>query len=133
MKARRLAAWLATRLIAPARKPDFIVGDPANPYLRRWWLLPRNPVFGIYLHQFMRSDDDRALHDHPWPSLSLTLRGRMMEHTFAESLKERRAQHDFSVATGVDPLQLYDVMPIGEGAIRFRGAGFSPIRCSYTT
>lgn len=48
------------------RQPDFIIGGDENPYLLRWWLIPRNPVFNIYLHQFLRSDDDRALHDHPW-------------------------------------------------------------------
>jgi hypothetical protein len=31
----------------------------------------------------MRSDDDRALHDHPWANLSILLRGRYVEHTIA--------------------------------------------------
>ena len=26
----------------------------------------RNKIFNIYLHQIIRSDDDRALHDHPY-------------------------------------------------------------------
>lgn len=48
------------------RAPDFLVGGKENPYMKRWWLIPRNKWFNIYLHQFMRDDDDRALHDHPW-------------------------------------------------------------------
>jgi hypothetical protein len=48
------------------RKPDFIIGGQDNPYLRRHWLLPRNRFFNVYVHEFLRSDDDRALHDHPW-------------------------------------------------------------------
>jgi hypothetical protein len=48
------------------REPDFIIGGKERPYLRRHWLLPRNPVFNVYVHEFLRSDDDRALHDHPW-------------------------------------------------------------------
>ena len=52
--------------IATKRHPDFIVGGKDNPYLLRWFVIPRNPVFNIYLHRFLRSDDDRALHDHPW-------------------------------------------------------------------
>jgi quercetin dioxygenase-like cupin family protein len=65
----------------PSRKPDFVVGGQENPYMLRWWLIPRNPVFNIYLHQFLRSDDDRALHDHPWFSFSICLQGEMLEHT----------------------------------------------------
>lgn len=49
-------------------------------YLSRWHVIPRNPWFNIYLHKFTGSDDDRALHDHPWWSISFLLRGRMLEH-----------------------------------------------------
>jgi len=48
------------------RAADFVIGDPSAPYLRRWWLIPRNRWLNVYLHHFCRSDDDRALHDHPW-------------------------------------------------------------------
>lgn len=61
-------------------KPHFIIGSTDDPYLLRWWLLPRNPVFNVYLHKFLRSDDDRALHDHPWPFLSIILKGHYWEH-----------------------------------------------------
>lgn len=53
------------------REPDFIVGVEENPYLLRWHVIPRNRFFNIYLHKFLRDDDDRAHHDHPWPSMSL--------------------------------------------------------------
>lgn len=68
---------------ALARGPDFVIGGPDNPYLRRWFLIPRNRFFNIYLHQFLRDDDDRALHDHPWPWCSILLRGGYIEHTIA--------------------------------------------------
>lgn len=71
---KRLCERLLTR--TTKRKPDFVIGDD---YLRRWWVIPRNPFFNIYLHNIRRSDDDRALHDHPWPSLSYMIRGRMLE------------------------------------------------------
>lgn len=61
--------------------PDFIVGPGSDPYLCRWWIIPRNPVFNIYLHVFLKSDDDRALHDHPWFWASLMLSGSYVEHT----------------------------------------------------
>lgn len=64
---------------SPLRLPDFVIGDPADPYLNRWWIIPRNRWFNIYLHQFCKSDDDRALHDHPWVNMSLLLRGEYLE------------------------------------------------------
>ncbi|MBW0450862.1 hypothetical protein [Paraburkholderia phenoliruptrix] len=76
---------LADRIIAHVtrRAPDVVIGDRANPYLIRWWVIPRNRFFNVYLHRFMRSDDDRALHDHPWTNLSILLRGTYTEHTIA--------------------------------------------------
>jgi hypothetical protein len=75
--------WLAKlilKLVPPTRDPDFIVGPSKDdPYLRRWWLIPRNRFFNVYLHHVLRDDDDRALHDHPWPSLSLNLTGGLAE------------------------------------------------------
>ncbi len=63
------------------RAPDFVIGGGEDPYLRRWWVIPRNRFVNVYLHQFLRSDDDRALHDHPWANCSILLRGEYTEHT----------------------------------------------------
>ena len=101
------------------------MGGIDRPYLRRWWLIPRNPLLNIYLHQFLRSDDDRALHDHPWPSLSLMLRGRLMEHTFAEPIYRRRLRFIRATNVGEAPKIKTHVDLITAGSIRFRGAGFS--------
>jgi len=48
-------------------------------YLERWHIIPRNPIFNCYLHKYSGSDDDRALHDHPWASVSFLLSGRISE------------------------------------------------------
>lgn len=65
---------------ARARKPNFVIGGHEDPYLLRWWLIPRNPIFNIYVHQFLRSDDDRALHTHPWLfNLSWLLEGNYIK------------------------------------------------------
>lgn len=61
------------------RKPDFIIGPHDAPYLRRWWVIPRNRFFNIYLHNMLRDDDDRALHDHPWWNISFILKGGYLE------------------------------------------------------
>lgn len=74
--------WLAARIykrIDKERAPDFVIGDPRDPYMLRWWVIPRNRWFNVYVHNVRRDDDDRALHDHPWPSISLTLRGELGE------------------------------------------------------
>ena len=63
------------------RPPDFIIGSVEIPYMDRWWIIPCNHWFNIYLHHFKRSDDDRALHDHPWWNVSILLSGRYIEHT----------------------------------------------------
>lgn len=76
----RMPWW---RRIAGRRGPDIIIGKPGDDYLRRWYLVPRNPVFNIYLHEFRRSDDDRALHDHPWWNFSYLLEGSYLEHSIA--------------------------------------------------
>lgn len=73
-----LRALFAVRLVLRAilRKPDRVInGD----YLSRWYLIPRNPVLNVYLHRFGGDDDPRALHDHPWVSLSWCIAGQMRE------------------------------------------------------
>lgn len=74
--------WLRKRLlgIGQRREPDFVIGGGDRPYLRRWWVIPRNPLLNVYLHQFLRDDDDRALHDHPWANCSILLQGLYTEH-----------------------------------------------------
>lgn len=70
-----MQAW-AGRIMS--RAPDFIIGDN---YLRRWWIVPRNEWCSVYLHEILHSDDDRALHDHPWANRSFLISGSYIEHT----------------------------------------------------
>jgi len=79
------------RWLAVPRPPDFLIGESDHPYLRRWWVIPRNRWFNVYLHHFCRSDDDRALHTHPWVNLSILLRGRYREHLEGGRVRELRA------------------------------------------
>lgn len=68
----RTRSWLPTLL---SGRPHQIIGDdPAEPYLLRYFLIPRNPVLNIYRHRFCRSDPS-APHDHPWHFASIVLRG----------------------------------------------------------
>lgn len=65
------------------RRADVFIGGERDCYMRRWFVIPRNPVFNIYLHEFLRSDDDRALHDHPWWNVSILLMGEYTEETIS--------------------------------------------------
>lgn len=73
--------------------PHFVIDKQGSkvPYLKRWFLTPwsddshklkRKRLPNVFLHQILRSDDDRALHDHPWNNLSIILRGGYMEYMF---------------------------------------------------
>ena len=61
------------------RAPDFIIGGAEDAYMLRWWVIPRNRWFNIYLHKILRDDDPRALHDHPWWNISIVLKGGYLE------------------------------------------------------
>lgn len=79
-----------------SREPDLIIQPTGVPYLRRWWVLPKNNWFGTYLHHFLSSDDPRACHDHPYWNISVVLKGRYFEWvrdpaTGIEDLHLRRA------------------------------------------
>ena len=67
----RLSGWLPFREIS----------DGNVPYLQRYYLFT---LLGwrFYLHQFVGSDPDRGLHDHPWPkAYSVILSGWYWEET----------------------------------------------------
>lgn len=91
--------WL-TAVIDPPRVIFDRLG--VSPYLSRWYLTSKptmpdgsNPFadgqtregiqwpqgnFGVYLHRFHRSDEDQALHNHPWRwALSFVLAGGYRE------------------------------------------------------
>lgn len=75
---RRLLAW--AEKVKAKREPDVFIGGRDDPYMLRWHILPRNRFCNLYLHEFRRSDDDRALHDHPWGNVSILLDGAYIEH-----------------------------------------------------
>lgn len=107
--------------VADVRSPDFIIGADSDggPYLLRWFLTPWRHLQhrlrkkaesvwppsrwhaaiarvagylpNLYLHQFLRDDDDRALHDHPSWAVSFILFRGYIEHTIAEGgIHQRR-------------------------------------------
>lgn len=81
-----------------ARPCDESIGELASPYMQRWHIIRKEKLLDVsfsthlesvkvpfvvenaYVHRFLRSDDDRALHDHPWPWMSILLDGEYLEH-----------------------------------------------------
>lgn len=78
--------------------------ENVQPYMLRWWKIPRNWAFNIYYHIVKRSDDDRALHDHPWINFSIVLEGGYTEHMIL-------------------PGGVHSRIWYGPGAVRFRWHG----------
>lgn len=73
------------------RPPDFVVERDGIAYLNRWWIWRRNRWLNCYLHQFIADDVDPVLHDHPWWSVSIVLKGGYYEITTGpDGTQERR-------------------------------------------
>jgi hypothetical protein len=60
-------------------QPHLVLATDEVVYLRRWYLLPRNPFVNLYLHNIVSSDPADAYHDHPWHSVSILLKGTLLE------------------------------------------------------
>lgn len=54
------------------RKPDLIIGTRENPQTFRWHLVKWRG-FQLASHKWLRSDEDRALHDHSGDNVSFIL------------------------------------------------------------
>lgn len=68
-------------VLMASREPDFVIHtDDGGVYLRRWWLVPRNDLRNVYLHEALVDDQDYALHDHRGPNTSYILEGAYREH-----------------------------------------------------
>lgn len=99
--------WLRRLL---SGRPHQSIGTEGDPYLQRWFLIPHNGFVNLYLHKFCHSDDDRALHDHPWGFLSLIVAGQYREITETTtvirrrwSIAARRAHHRHRVELAGEP------------------------------
>lgn len=80
-------------------KPHLIIGPKNNPYMYRWWIFRVGKLPRIYLHKFLRGDDDRALHDHPWWFVSIILKGSYVEIQSGRKVLRRRGSIAFRHAT----------------------------------
>ena len=72
--------------------------NPDDLYLRRFYLYRGKRRPHVYLHHIIRSDYDRACHDHPWPFTSVILWGGYKEHQeYPISLPSGLVYHQWTV------------------------------------
>lgn len=69
-----------SRTVDPRTVEEIKSVDQKALLIRRFHLIRDRDVGNVFLHRFFGSDEDRALHDHPWTSISLILQGRYLEH-----------------------------------------------------
>jgi hypothetical protein len=87
----RLPSCVTRRIFAAVwHHADRLPDNSPNRYLHHWHVIPRNRFCNVYLHHFLRSDDDRALHDHPWVNASIILKGEYLEHFQNGRIEHRR-------------------------------------------
>lgn len=68
------------RILNRLFKKREIVNCDRDVYLHRWYVL-RTFWITIFIHKFVRSDEDRALHDHPWNFLVIPVWRGYIEHS----------------------------------------------------
>lgn len=98
--------------------------DPnGEPYLVRWRLIS-TPWFGVFLHRLGTPDPRDTLHNHPWPFLSVILRGSYMEFVksnvpgvYAESRLIKRLNYkglnDWHWIASLDRVPTWTLMFVG--------------------
>ena len=113
----RLDALLAR--IAPVK----VITDPclpeAGPLLVRYMLVKTDRV-GLYIHHLLRSDHERALHDHPWSFFTWRF-GSYIEHTERGAFRRRRFSIGWRPASYKHRLQLE--RPVWTIVLRLRQRG----------
>jgi hypothetical protein len=104
--------------VAASRVPDEIIGDGERsraphgtpvkaPFMHRWIIIPKNKWLNIYYHCFIRDDEDRALHDHPWMNASYVTHGCYREILPGQNRRlVREGQWVFRRATDAHRIEL---------------------------
>lgn len=82
------------------------IGDGAGNVFFYRYTLARTRLGNVYLHEFLRGDLDRCLHDHPWSFVTIVLRGGYREFVTpdaarCEKIRVRQPDDDGFVPTSV--------------------------------
>lgn len=85
IKVRQVVRAWAYQKVMDRGEPNMILSNRDGVYLCRWWIIPRNPIFNVYLHFIIGDDFGRALHTHPWLFfVSWMLDGAYVEESFSK-------------------------------------------------
>jgi hypothetical protein len=84
-----------------------IINCQKDPYLKRWYVIRTEP-FGLFIHKFIRSDEDRALHDHPWNFIIIPIWRGYIEHSQKKfvTVWRHEAEHMAQIKRRVWPLMI---------------------------
>jgi hypothetical protein len=90
-------AWLVDAIVDRAKKNPF---SHFEGYMNRYWFVAPKSRLGRFLikcnapwqnarvHEILRSDEDRELHDHPWDYTSVILKGGYTEITHWDNFRD---------------------------------------------
>lgn len=92
--------WETSVMNISNRLPDVTIGKP-DIRVYRWFIIPRNPIFNIYYHKFVGSDDDRALHDHMYFNISILVKGSYFEHRIKSGGVHTKTLHKAGTLSGI--------------------------------
>lgn len=93
-------------------QPHIVIHRDGQPMLRRWHLLPRSRLFGLYLHNFVLGDDDRAMHDHPANHWSFLISGNYYDVSPAGKVFVPRFHPWYRRAEDPHRVELIDGQPV---------------------
>lgn len=111
------------------------LGKPECPYTHRTLL--NLWLFSIRVHEWHRSDDKRFMHDHPWPFVTLVLRGSYVDvspagrdRLAAGSIRFRRADHRHYVEVPPNGALtvLFTTLPVRDWGFWVKGKFVRPLR-----
>jgi hypothetical protein len=136
-------AWGTRLYVAHLIDTKQIIGDEqGTAYMVRYFISkPNTKAKGrIYIHQFLRSDHDRALHDHPWNFISIILKGGYWEFADERAVSaKQKGEWDWNDLEHIRAKKDTDIKPdkflvsntpgqlfrwSGPGSILKRGAGW---------
>lgn len=99
--------------------------DGKLPYLKRY-IICRLPFLQIYIHKFLGPDEDADLHDHPYDSFKLILKGGYEEQRPEGMVWQLRGKHGIMKAEQLHRINrvLPDTWTLFIGGKRRRVWGF---------
>lgn len=85
----------------------YVISFEGDEYLRRYRII-RLPFLRVYVHNILRSDRDRHLHDHPWSFWTLILEGKYREHMLDGVVERGKGSIGWRPATSLHRVEIVE-------------------------